>query len=336
VPDAERWLEQAYENSSHEQRVGQALRLLQLRECDLAWRWLSRESEVGTPSVGTVLALMHFDKGCGHYSPAKAVAALKVAAKGGASDAAAELGEVHVYGKGVPANPQRAIDYFKQAEALGMPKSQLADRLYWMARVYLRGRQAKLNLDLGHFYHEWAQSLDPTLERNVFVWDQLGDMYLGAEGVPQDADKGYFYLRQAYEAPVDARHRAGAASKLASSYMAPPPGIAPNYAEARAWLLKCAGRESWCRWKLGELLVNEKANAQGVSRDLPEAYMWLLLINMGTINPNDVWYAEKALPTLRSVEAQLSPAEIEAAKQRAEAWIKTNAAQSAADPTASP
>src|SRR5262249_2122241 len=153
-------------NSTPDQRVGYAFRLLDLRVCEVAWDWLRREQDAGTRSAGTVLALLHFDKGCGHYSPAKAIAALKSAAKAGDPDAAGPLGQTPGYGKGVPADPQRAINYFKQAEALGMPKSELADRLYWMARVYLRGTQAKLNLELGHFYHDWAQRLDPTLEKN--------------------------------------------------------------------------------------------------------------------------------------------------------------------------
>lgn len=319
------WLRLAATNGTPAMRAEYAEELIRRRQRPEAFQLLRQAYDEGYRLAALTLAEQHLCKACGTYSVAEAIEWYSKALKDGILDAAISLGMLYVSGEHVAANAKRAIGFFRQAEMGGMPRPELANHLYQVAREYFEGIDAPRNIKMGHFYHRWAQRLDPAGAMNAVVWETLGLMYLNGRGVSQDAVQGYGYLRRAYEAEGSGARPV----MLAYSYMKPPPGIAPNYAEAQRWLLRCVKTSGWCRWRLGELLADENARSYGVPRDLMEAYKWLSLSRLGV--PGEV-SSMMLDPIMKPVESALTLSQVEEAKRRSAEWARANLSGTAAIP----
>ena len=147
---------------------------------------------------------------------------------------------------------------------------------------------------------EAAEGGSPTAQYN------LGMRYATGQGVVQDFKVAADWLsKSAQQDDMDAQ------SALGTMYMKGQ-GVDKNAEEAAIWYKRAANQgERMAQYNLGSMY----AGGRGVRTDNKEAYFWLTLAS--TLGNSDV----EAM--LSSLEGRLSPADVAAAKRRAEEWAPT-------------
>jgi uncharacterized protein len=149
---------------------------------------------------------------------------LQKQAEAGDTEAQVKLGIAYRDGKGVPLDPERAVEWFRKSAAQGNPRGQ--DNLGFML---LRGTGVEQDQEAALRW--FRKSAD---QGNHWGLNNLGNCYERAEGVPRDPEQAVKLWEQALAAGSDY-----AAISLAQRWL---PGCSetPDWKRARAWLEKGA------------------------------------------------------------------------------------------------
>lgn len=219
------------------------------------------------------------------------------AAAHGDVEAFVELGDRYLWAQGTRRNPGEALKWYRKAAEAGNPLGQekLADILH-------HGRDAKRDLPQAA---RWYQKACEGGER-AEPCQQLGTMFLMAEGVKADAPEALKWLQLAWE-----RGAISAAAFIAGMYQGGHPGVPADAAKAMTWL-EHGAKEGYApsMFELARAYAGE-GYPKLTEPNLVEAYKWLLVYFEKEVQP------EHAEELKKKIEAGLSPADLERAKREA-------------------
>ena len=224
-------------------------------------------------------------------SPAAATAWYLWAAELGHGLARNDLGAAYETGTGVPMNPQEAVHWYRIAAEQGVAAAQ-----FNLGRAYRQGLGVLADPARAAIWLEKAadQGYGPAL----FL---LGDMHEQGEGVRQDdAQAVALYRKAAERGYAPAQVRLGTLFALGQ-------GVRRDAGEAQQWWNKAAEQGD----ANAMLMLGSMALEQG---DRVTGYMWLSLI------PAQDPQGETAKATVAALESQMTPADVQDAKRRAQAW----------------
>ena len=162
------------------------------------------------------------------------------------------------------------------------------------------GENAYLREDFDFALQEWR----PLAEQGMAeAQNMLGYMYRYGQGVGQDFEQARFWYRQA----ADQGH-AKSQNNLGAMYRQGL-GTPQDFQEALRWFRRAADQgNGGAQNHLGLMYFQ----GEGVSKDMVHAYMWAYLAAQQGVDP--------AIQALEILEQEMTPAQIEEAKRRANDW----------------
>ena len=225
-------------------------------------------------------------------NPAAAASWYRWAADLGHGLARNDLGAAYETGAGVAMNPQEAVHWYRLAAEQGTAAAQ-----FNLGRAYRQGLGVAANPATAVTWLEKAA--DQGYEPALYL---LGSMYEQGEGVRADDAKAVAIYRKSAE-----RGYAPAQVRLGTLY-ALGQGVRPDPNEARLWWNKAAEQgDAGALLMLGSMALDQGDRVLG--------YTWISLIPSG-----DPQYTT-AQATVKALEEQMSSAEVQDAKRRAQAWL---------------
>ena len=147
------------------------------KDYDKAYSWLKKSADAGEPFGERQLAVLYQDSGWSKMDWARSLEWLEKAIGHGDSYAKIMAGNTLLYGtKGVKADPERAVGYYRSAAAEGYAQAQ-----YGLGRAYTYGRGVEK--DLGQAFKWFRKSAENNLGDGQF---QVGYMLDVGQGVKED------------------------------------------------------------------------------------------------------------------------------------------------------
>ncbi len=174
----------------------------------------------------------------------------------------------------------------------------LSTQLAWSN--YQEGEQAYLNQDYDTAFDHWEPL---AYKGNKEAQNMLGYMYRYGEGLTQNFEKARYWYRQAADQGHDrAQNNLGVMHRLGL-------GGPKDYQQAFHWFHRAAEQgNGGGQSHLGLMYYK----GEGVTQDYVQAYMWATLSAEQGL--------DQAIQALRILEPEMTPAQLEEAKQLAKDW----------------
>jgi uncharacterized protein len=182
----------------------------------------------------------------------------------------------------------------------------LASPIGCLASPYEDGKEAFRNQDYDRAIALWRPLADAG---DAHAQARLAELYLGGLGVRQDYDRAYAYASKAADRGV-----ARGEYILATMYR-DGKGVEKDVTHAIALFRQAADQDfAWAQYALGLIYFV----GEGARKDLVEAYQWVALAAGG--RDEDPTAQTTASYLLDQVGGQLTPDQMQQAKQRVQNW----------------
>jgi TPR repeat protein len=207
-----------------------------------------------------------------------------------------QTGDNYYYGRGVPVDYARALEWYRKAADQGSPKGQ-----YNVGWMFANGRGVPANdAEAVEWYRKSADQGYPDAQND------LGLMYdSGRGGLPKDdAEAVKWYRKAADQGSPAGQYNFGTMYDAGR-------GVPENNAEALKWYRKAADQGyAPAQIRTGD----DYERGWGTSKDRVEAYKWLLLSKWSGYNApfRDTY--------LTSLKTTLTAGQVAEAERRAKAW----------------
>ncbi len=217
---------------------------------------------------------------------------------GGDALAQSYLGRMYLNGQGVPKNDSQAVDWFRKAAKQGDPGA-----MSYLGKMYYTGDIVEVEQDYSQaadFFRKAAAQGDAPAQ---FM---LGFMYEKGKGVPKNDNQAFGLYRKAAK-----QGDALAQYYLGLMYYNEKGGVPRDYSQA-AGLYRKAAEQGLpdAQFYLGVMYEH----GEGVKKNLVLAHM---LYNLAAVN------GEKTAKDNRDgITSQLTPAQLNEAKELASKWVK--------------